>query len=184
MKHFCLTFFHILAKNSDDDNVRGYNFEFWLELRLIRAKIRNNAPARYSAKIRYFVMEKHLKESESIAISDRIRRRTIKTITIQEEIGRTEEQISEKSKKHKASTKECVISSSSSRSKSFYVDSKSKRNKDNEKNNYEETKRRKMDDENYFHFEIPSPRAVTPLPPQTPEHQMFSSSSLTTRRQR
>ncbi|PKY56770.1 hypothetical protein RhiirA4_477295 [Rhizophagus irregularis] len=34
---------------------------------------------------------KHLKELESIAISDRVRRRTIKSITIQEEIGRAED---------------------------------------------------------------------------------------------
>ncbi|CAI2190648.1 19235_t:CDS:10, partial [Funneliformis geosporum] len=61
--------------------------------------------------------EKHLEELKSIAISDRVHRRTIKSITIQEEIGRAEEQISEKSKKHKASTKECEISSSSSSSK-------------------------------------------------------------------
>ncbi|CAB4375951.1 unnamed protein product [Rhizophagus irregularis] len=61
--------------------------------------------------------EKHLEELKSIAISDRVHRHTIKSITLQEEIGRAEEQISEKSKKHKASTKECEISSSSSSSK-------------------------------------------------------------------
>jgi hypothetical protein len=40
-----------------------------------------------------------------------------------------------------------------------------------------------MDDENHqhiFNVQIPPPRVITPpLPPQTPEHQMFSSNSFT-----
>lgn len=60
MKHFDLTFFHIFAKNSENDSA---NILLW---------------------------NKHVKELESIAISDRVHRRTIKSITIQEEIGRAE----------------------------------------------------------------------------------------------
>ncbi|KAF0377350.1 hypothetical protein F8M41_012636 [Gigaspora margarita] len=138
MKHFDLTFFHIFAKNSENDSA---NILLW---------------------------NKHVKELESIAISDRVHRRTIKSITIQEEIGRAEVQISEKSKKNiklaRNNVRYCLVLPEVS--KSFDVDSKSKRNKDDETNSYEETKRRKMDDEDYV--EVPSPRAVTPLPPQTP----------------
>ncbi|CAG8825639.1 6941_t:CDS:2, partial [Racocetra persica] len=132
MKHFVLTFFHIFAKNSDNDSA---NLLLW---------------------------KRHLKELESIAISDRVHRK----------------KLGEPKTRYQRNQKNIKLASGSSRSKSFDVDSKSKRSKDGEKNSYKETKRRKIDDEN---VEIPSPRAVTPLPPQTPEYQMFSSSSLTTR---
>ncbi|CAG8707842.1 3807_t:CDS:10 [Funneliformis mosseae] len=57
--------------------------------------------------------EKHLEELKSMAISDRVHRVCIVFDLTKQEIGRAEEQISEKSKKRKASTKGSEISLSS-----------------------------------------------------------------------
>ncbi|CAG8647124.1 8080_t:CDS:10, partial [Gigaspora margarita] len=142
---------------SKDEAHRSLSLELNILLKKLSDKSRYYSKANALKKAlegtNILLWNKHVKELESIAISDRVHRRTIKSITIQEEIGRAE--------LARNNVRYCLVLPEINLSMLIASQKEIKMMK-----RYEETKRRKMDDENYV--EVPSPRAVTPLPPQTP----------------